>query len=158
MPNCVTSLYFFLCCAAHGSIVWEIMCRAVSRNCVANLSPSPLHCPPHSASIERVPGKMSMLNRRPFLARGKRSNFGSIPRSFVFFGPTDRTNEHSFPLLIRHIWFAPLRSLEISSESRVLRRKQWIDSCRLQRLMALKWRPTGRQAASRTQENYPRVG
>ena len=135
------------------------MCCAVSRNCFANISPSALSALllliPHQLSGS-LPGlaknEHAQWAAAPFLARGKRSHFGSIPRSLVSFGlgrarSAGRTNEHFSPLLIRHIWFAPPRSLEISSASRVLRRKQWIDSCRLQRQMAWKSRrPTGRHA------------
>ena len=136
------------------------MCCAVSRNCFANITPSAL-----SAFVLLIPHQLSgslpglaknehaQWAAAPFLARGKRSHFGSIPRSLVSFGlgragSAGRTNEHFSPLLIRHIWFAPPRSLEISSASRVLRRKQWIDSCRLQPRMAWKWRG-GRQPGRR---------
>ena len=89
----------------------------------------------------------------------------ALPRSLVSFGPTDRRKRTKtfLPLLIRHIWFSPPRSLEISSgrekdrgsRRRVWRGKQWIDSCRLQRQLAWKWMEEVDRRASRTQGELP---
>ena len=145
MPNCGTYLFSFPA---------PIAVHAVSRNGFANISFSV-----SSLCINRTsptPAKMSMLHGRPsrswleareVILAIPRAASPALPPSLVSFGPTDRRKRTKtfLPLLIRHIWFSPPRSLEISSgrEKDRGRGKQWIDSCRLQRQLAWKWMEEG---------------